>query len=167
MDFLETSPVRPDNWFAEHVPNLDESACVLHSKRTWDYNCVGFVAGDFRWWHWDYPEIYYWPEGIDRGHWCANYMAALSTVGFTEQTYDPGYDERFQTIAVYHKGGVFKHVAMQIGDLAWHSKLGEYEDLIHPLNALVGPCYGSVFRFMRRPKPEAVQSIPEEYLLNM
>jgi hypothetical protein len=69
---------------------------------------------------------------------------------------DGTHEEGIQKIAIYEfPDGDFAHVAKQMANGTWRSKIGELEDIEHPLNALEyenynGESYGIVKRFMKR-----------------
>jgi hypothetical protein len=158
-------PRRPANWFAENLPNLHEGDCTLTSRCTYDYNCVGFVVGDFRWWHPEDLESHYWPDGIERDprKWAHLYVTALETERFEPLDSVPKFDAAYENIVIFHKGGQFSHVALQVGESRWRSKLGCYEDLEHPLDAVLRGKYGQVFRYMRRDARFGRLTLSEEY----
>jgi hypothetical protein len=68
----------------------------------------------------------------------------------------PDWEEGFEKIAIYEKDGKFKHVASQLGNKNWTSKIGEFEDIEHySLEALEGHpyknmSYGKISLFMKR-----------------
>jgi hypothetical protein len=47
------------------------------------------------------------------------------------------------------------HMARQLPDGHWTSKLGEQVDIEHELHALAGELYGSVVRLLHRPRPSS------------
>jgi len=167
MTFNSDPPIRPPEWFAQNLPDLCESECRLTSKCTFDYNCIGFVVGDFRWWHPEDLESHYWPDGVprDRRKWAHLYAAALETVHFARTDSLPEFDPAFETIAIFHRAGQFSHAALQISPTTWSSKLGDFEDLEHPFSALLNGRYGQVFCYMRRDARSGRKPLPDEYRL--
>jgi hypothetical protein len=57
----------------------------------------------------------------------------------------------FEKVALFaDAGGVPTHAALQLPGGAWSSKLGELEDIEHPLRALEGELYGRVVQVLKR-----------------
>lgn len=141
---------------------MKEQDCLFTSKATFDYNCVGFVVGDFRWWQPDddRPERY-WPDGVPHDYWATSFVKALETVHF-ERCQDGNPEEGFEKIALFHKGGVFKHASL-VSSPRWKSKLGELEDLEHPSSAMDKSVYGNIHCYMKRDVRRAGQPLPDEY----
>jgi hypothetical protein len=87
------------------------------------FNCVAWAAGvvDAVWWPAD-PDGY-WPPGISDELTVAAMVAALGTVGYVSCAGgepEPG----FEKVAVYARSDVPTHVARQLADGRWSSKLG-------------------------------------------
>jgi hypothetical protein len=59
-------------------------------------------------------------------------------------------EDGYEKIAIYTKGRKFCHVARQVPDGRWESKLGTLDDVIHGLEAVEGQLYGAATIFMRR-----------------
>jgi hypothetical protein len=60
----------------------------------------------------------------------------------------------FEKIAIYvGADSEVKHAARQLPSGLWTSKLGDFEDIEHPLFVLEGGAYGWVKRFLKRPTP--------------
>jgi hypothetical protein len=65
------------------------------------------------------------------------------------------YEKGFQKIVIYEgydEDGEFGflHVALQLDETLWTSKLGYLEDIAHTLDGLVGDYYGNPVVFMKR-----------------
>ena len=75
---------------------------------------------------------------------------AFESIGY--QTCDDGaLDEGFEKIALYALGMMYTHVARQLIDGRWTSKLGQLEDITHNTpEAIENSDYGEVAQFMRR-----------------
>jgi hypothetical protein len=149
-----------------YLPALREERCEITSISTWDYNCVGFVVGDYRWWHPEPQDEHYWPPGISRDFSVESYIRAFETAGFVSCV-DGGEEDGFEKIAVYQSGGLFTHVTMQVAPGRWKSKLGELEDLEHPLEGLEGGAYGQLHVFLKRVKTGRVTALPAEYRIGV
>ena len=55
-----------------------------------------------------------------------------------------------EKIAIYARGAAPAHVARQLADGKWTSKLGAAVDITHTLRGLEGPLYGRVVVVMAR-----------------
>jgi hypothetical protein len=83
------------------------------------------------------------------------YIEYFESLGF-ETCPDSSLEEGFEKIAIYEKDGKFKHVARQLSNGNWTSKIGEFEDIEHyNLEAVEGHpyksmSYGRPTHFMRR-----------------
>ena len=65
-----------------------------------------------------------------------------------------GLEQGYEKIALYSFVGQFTHVARQLDDGRWTSKLGVREVITHPSpDNLSGGFYGNVHCVMRRPYP--------------
>lgn len=60
-----------------------------------------------------------------------------------------------EKIAIFSIGREFTHVARQLADGRWTSKLGGIKDIAHTLESLTGGDYGDVVGYMQRPRPES------------
>lgn len=152
-------------WLRDNFPRLSECDCNWTSRPTWDYNCVGFAVGDYRWWHPDDEyDHHYWPDDATRSPWASAYVEALKTVHFEEcDNAEP--ESGYEKIVVFHKGGLFKHVCIVESAARWRSKLGEYEDLEHPSCGMDDGKYGKVFQYLKRLTAYARQPLPDRYRL--
>ena len=119
------------------------------------YNCFAWAAGDARRWWWpDSPagdEGYHWPSDVSNEETLTAFMAAFATLGYAPcagDALEPGWER----IALYATAdGVPTHVARQLPEGRWTSKLGRWQDIEHRLEALEGEAYGSVVQIMKRP----------------
>jgi len=64
---------------------------------------------------------------------------------------EPGMEK----IAIFAQGGKPTHMARQLENGRWTSKMGQSEDIEHALRDLEGVLYGEVALFMGRPKSGA------------
>ena len=82
-------------------------------------------------------------------------MRLFAGEGFSfcdDDALEPGYEK----IAIYAFVGQFTHVARQLEDGGWTSKMGTMEDIAHPLlDSLARGYYGNVHCIMRRPSAAA------------
>lgn len=78
-------------------------------------------------------------------------MRAFGTLGY-EPCDSADLEHGFEKIALYRgELDLFSHVAKQLPDGEWTSKLGSGNDIVHrSVNAFEGSHYGSPVRFMKR-----------------
>lgn len=122
------------------------------------YNCVAFAAEDaeLRWW---------WPSELGDTYWPAEVLREATLEAFVEAFGNLGYEEcaggaletGWQKVAIFVDGrGVPTHMARQLRDGNWASKLGKSEDIRHrEVEALedvpnTRGTYGRVAVYMRR-----------------
>ena len=147
-----------NNYAQEHLekqfPKLTADSYILTSPDTIDYNCVAWAAeSDEEWWWPDPMEQEYWPEGVPREETLSAFVEAFSTIGY-EPCQNAELEPGIQKIAIYADAqNVPRHVARQLPNGEWTSKIGQYEDIQHrTLDMLTGaePAYGNVVRVMQR-----------------
>jgi hypothetical protein len=139
-----------------HFPNLTRDSYRKTSDATDKYNCAAWVVGDqLQWWQPPFPikePGHYWPEGAPKTLFISSFIKAYELCGFVRC--DNSIEEGCQKIALYADvNGYFMHVAVQLPNGKWSSKLGEWEDIEHEnLDALQGhyPAYGFVECWMKR-----------------
>jgi hypothetical protein len=56
----------------------------------------------------------------------------------------------YQKVAIYAIGGSVKHMARQLPDGKWTSKLGQWVDISHALSGVEGIDYGKVVQFLKK-----------------
>lgn len=134
----------------EDFPNLRASGWDKKSERTPAYNCIGYAAGDTR--YWDTAKGYYWPPGALREYSVFGWASAFRLLNYRpcdSRELEAGIEK----IAIYEHAGKPTHVARQLESGEWTSKLGPDEDIHHnTLQALEGdpPAYGEVVHVMKR-----------------
>ncbi|MGH2412920.1 MAG: DUF7689 domain-containing protein [Microcystaceae cyanobacterium] len=138
----------------KQFPKLSANEYALTSPDTIDYNCVAWAAQSNEEWWWPDPmEQEYWPDGVPREETLLAFIAAFRTIGY-EICNDALLESGFQKIALYADAqNVPRHVARQLPNGEWTSKIGQYEDIQHQtLNALTGdtPAYGAVVQVMKK-----------------
>ena len=143
-------------------PNLKSEGYQPTSATEPCYNCLAWAAGDTnRYWS-PVPgerdpsrtvELYeeYWPPCVPPENTLEAWSKALATAGFTPCA-TPYPEDGFEKLAIYlDEARVPQHVARQLPNGKWTSKLGDDLDLEHnSLRALEGDCYGSATAFMKR-----------------
>lgn len=136
-------------------PRLASDPYNITSRRSRKYNCVAWVAEDLtQWWEPEDRGGFFWPPGLPKGDFSLdNYLAAFRTLGF-ERCADGTLTPDIEKIAVFIDESEFTHVAIQLDDGWWSSKLGHFNDLSHErLESLLRgrpQRYGEVFLFMAR-----------------
>ena len=112
-----------------------------------NYNCIAWAADDTgqKWW----PVHWYWPPGVPLIEDIESFERAYATLGFSRCD-GPEEEEGHIKIAVFAKGNKPKHAARLLRNNVWSSKLGDYEDIEHSLDALDGSDYGEAVLFMKK-----------------
>jgi len=140
------------DFIEQAFPNLKDAGYQITSPQNRKYNCIAWAVGDqSRWWQPE-PSIFYWPAGVDREISVEAYVAAFAAVGYVECDGDQPEDG-CEKIALYALNNKPTHAARQLNNGLWTSKLGQVEDVEHTLDGLVGNKYGTVIKFLKRPKP--------------
>jgi hypothetical protein len=121
------------------------------SPGTDSYNCVAWGASDTEnWWEPDEDLQYYWPNDAPRNYAVDAYVAAFKSHGF-EVCQDASLEQGLEKVAIFTLQGEYKHVARQLPNGNWTSKMGRAEDIEHvDLMAVSGPSYGSSSVYMAR-----------------
>ena len=126
---------------------------VVTSPATTNYNCIAWAAGDQnRWWWPDGLSLYFWPAGIPRTETLGSFVQAFQLLGY-QSCASAAYERGYERVAIFvNSAGVPTHMARQIDNTNWTSKLGSNVDVSHNLTALPLPLgYGTVAQVMRRP----------------
>jgi hypothetical protein len=132
-------------------PNLAGTGYRITSPPDSTYNCIAWAASVTSDWWWPDPDGFdFWPSGIVRECTVDAFILAFATCGFTpcsDGSLEPGWER----VAIYatHEGPT--HMARQLANDQWTSKLGPDDDIEHTLDGLVSPIYGSIVQFLRRP----------------
>ncbi|MFC4231251.1 hypothetical protein ACFOW1_05075 [Parasediminibacterium paludis] len=128
-------------------PNIPEQH-HLTSRPTKYYNCVSWALHKTNRW----IDFYYTEDGnIDIDQSGEKYAKYFEAEGFV-RCEDSSLVEGVEKIAIYEDArNDFTHVARQLENGNWTSKLGEYEDIEHySLDALSGNYYGKPKIFLAR-----------------
>ncbi|MGH9844901.1 MAG: DUF7689 domain-containing protein [Blastocatellia bacterium] len=146
----------------QNFPGLKAGEWSITSDEDDDYNCIAYAVHDLRQF-WD-PSLvgvrgYYWPPGVSRDDSLNGWIRALEMNSYKvcgNGELEPGVEK----IAIYvDDSGIPQHVARQLPDGAWTSKLGKGEDIRHAsLESLAGDLYGKVTGFMMRKPPKMENS---------
>ena len=94
----------------------------------------------------------YWPEGAPRKENLDSFIAAFRTLGY-EPCDTEELEQGIEKVAIFLKPkNVPTHMARQLPDGTWTSKLGDKQDIIHDnLRAVEGRTYGEVKQILCRP----------------
>jgi hypothetical protein len=147
----------PEDYYDRHFPNLKQLGFKRSSEPAY-YNCIAYVVHDERrkWWPGEYSPAWsddYWPEGVPHQDTVAAFVQALRTADYVACP-DGQLEEGVEKAAIYAlEDGKVTHAARQETDGTWRSKLGSDEDIEHTLPGLVGPLYGNVVAYLKRPRP--------------
>jgi len=132
------------------LPTLARQGYSVTSPCSAKYNCIAWAAHDQeRWWQpvGGMDEDYYWPEGVRADLSVAAFVEAFESLGF-EPCNDTALESGMEKVAIIAgSDGRPRHVARQLADGTWTSKLGPYEDVVHALDACGD--YGSVAAVLR------------------
>jgi hypothetical protein len=103
-----------------------------------------------QWWD-PSPGEYYWPPGVPKTFAVDSFVEAYEAHGF-ERCADGSVKQGFEKIVIYASqyGGV-EHVARQLSDGRWTSKMGAAEDIVHESPHSLSVGYGQPVCFMSRP----------------
>jgi hypothetical protein len=132
-------------------PDLSTDDPIITHPPDPRFNCVAWAVGamDTMWWPSD-PDGY-WPPGVPDELTVAAMSAALGTVGYVPcagSEFEPGIEK----VAVYARAGVPTHIARQLADGRWSSKLGRDCVVSHATpGGVEGAVYGSVVAYLQRP----------------
>lgn len=128
---------------------LDASNHKVTSPRTVHYNCIAWAAGESDRW-WDVADGYYWPDDAERSYDTNALVSAFKTLGYTEAS-SAALVKGKDKVAIYSLRGEFTHIARQLKDGRWASKLGDLEDIEHTtLESLEGAHYGATTVILER-----------------
>jgi hypothetical protein len=138
-------------WLESDYPNLKSNGYEITSPDTIDYNCVAWAMEETDTWWWPIPEDEsYWLPNVPRQETLEAFIRVFTIVGY-QVCFSPVYETNFQKIAIYVLNEKPTHVARQLDNGKWTSKLGSNEDIIHhKLEALEGEKYGKVTTIMKR-----------------
>lgn len=131
----------------EHFPNLiNEQNFEIKSLLTEDYNCIAWVQEIDD----DWIQIVE-PDG-KLVFAAKRYLDYFKNLGYVE-TPNKELESGVSKIAIYIDTSTdrFKHVAKQMEDGRWKSKLGDWEDIEHDVaETLIGKSYGDKIIYLLR-----------------
>ena len=134
---------------------LREGEFEITSPEDQRYNCVAWAADDVRRWWWPTESPFaFWPSAVRREESISSFIEAFAILGY-ELADSGGHETGFEKVAIFASADrVPTHMARQLPDGSWTSKLGRLEDIAHvDVNGVGGADYGEVAAFLRRSKP--------------
>ncbi len=145
-----------DDWLKQEFPALQLFHYQLTSQATRQYNCIAWAAGkDDKWW---WPVRGYWPGQGRKDESPKAFIEAFARLGYSPCETDT-LEDGFEKVAIYVGGnGLVTHMARQLGDGRWTSKLGEGVDIAHALEGICGDRYGDVAKILRRTRTDQTPS---------
>lgn len=131
-------------------PQIDLGDFKITSPQTPIYNCIAWAAGvNNRWW-WPNKD-YYWPKGLPLDESVSNFVDAFATIGYRPCN-DGTLEDGVEKVVIYAKDGLAKHMARQLPNGTWTSKLGMEHDVSHGKDWHVsGTGYGECVQYLSRP----------------
>lgn len=137
---------------ARAFPYLDATNHKVTSPHTHEYNCIAWAAEENDRWWWPAPEgVTYWPPGVPRATTQEAFIGAFATLGYTpcaSGELELGFDK---VVLYVDSNNVPTHMARQLEDGTWTSKLGNSNDINHSTpDVVAGPVYGRAHAFLRR-----------------
>jgi hypothetical protein len=115
------------------------------------YNCIAFAYGitDRKYWPNFHPD-YYWPSDLPKVEHLDSFVQLFAKQGY-KRAEDGAWQDGIEKVALFATAsGAPKHAARQIGPNRWASKLGDWYDIEHEVDALDDGNYGSVVMFLER-----------------
>jgi hypothetical protein len=131
-------------------PELGHTPYEITSPITPLYNCIAHAADDDTKWWWPSSDSYWPAAGCDDS--VDSFVHTFCQFLGYEICADGKLEEGFLKVAIYAISGQTKHMARQLPDGSWTSKLGKHHDISHTLQGLEGTTYGSVAAYLRRRK---------------
>jgi hypothetical protein len=146
-----------DKDFEKLFPRLEDAGYNVTSRKAKKYNCVAWAAkrDEDQWWEPLKEPGCYWPKEVPFDHAFENYIKLFESLGYS-QCNNASLENGFEKVAIFKDiYGWFMHVAHQLEDGQWTSKLGPDEDIKHnSAEALEGDrpltAYGKVEVWMKR-----------------
>lgn len=132
-----------------YFPGLAGSRYEITSPATPRYNCVAWAVGEQNRFWWPAHRFHYWPPEAPDENSVAAFRTMLELRGYTE-CQSPVHQEGVEKVALFAQDGDPKHLARQLPDGSWTSKLGPNVDIKHNLHDLEGAEYGQVALVMER-----------------
>jgi hypothetical protein len=140
-------------------PRLTREQHDVKSPKTDTYNCIAWAAADTKRWWWpvDSPDSY-WPRGAVLEETVQGFIRVFQRLGYRVcQSHE--FEKDFEKVAIFvytrttaeYRANSPSHMARQIRNGKWTSKLGDKYDIEHKdLKMMEGPEYGRLGVVLRR-----------------
>ncbi len=130
-------------------PNSFKEPFEITSPKTSEYNCLAWALDDNTKWY-ESDDDYYWFNGIARNNTLNTIQAIFENLGF-QRTDNIEFQLGIERIALFSKDNdECLHLASQIDNDKWTSKLGSSYDVIHSLKSIENGIYGKAVVFLER-----------------
>ncbi|OUL25951.1 hypothetical protein BV378_14315 [Nostoc sp. RF31YmG] len=123
------------------------------SPKTHRYNCIAWAANDDSRWWWP-QDTSYWPVAHTGTPSVDAFHDAFFALGYDATPVDASLEAGFEKVAIYvsPQTGLVTHMARQLRDGSWTSKLGPVWDISHVSpECLDGDNYGKFTHCLKRP----------------
>jgi hypothetical protein len=117
------------------------------SPSTPKYNCIGFAVGQLKWFDPNRGDGEEWPDDLDSS--VESFLEFFQRSGFIPCD-DLTFEDGFEKLAIFVDDGEFCHVAIQTTAGDWISKLGDLEDIGHPIEKMENHAYGTILHRLKR-----------------
>ena len=133
-------------------PNAESEGYKKTSEVSSFYNCIAWASGEAGRHWWPNSNMAYWPEDVPAKTTVNAFLKLFKKQGYANCA-DGSHEEGFEKVAIYALSFVVKHAARQLPNGGWTSKIGIGDlDIEHnSIEAIEGPHYGEVVRFLKRP----------------
>ncbi len=115
-----------------------------------NYNCIAWAYGDSQNWYWPTNKGYL-PSGIPRIRTLQAFIELFESIRYKECGMNGDHEDGYEKIAIYcNAQGLPTHAARQLKDGLWTSKLGNFLDVSHSIQAMSNGNYGDIAIYMKR-----------------
>ena len=146
------------------LENLKDGEFEITSPFDAKYNCIAHAAGDDSKWWWTVDKNVagndvFWFSNVPSQETLESFILAFGKLGY-EPCENSDLEKDFEKVAIYvttkdeiHTSkGTPTHMARQLSDGKWTSKLGQDVDISHnSLQSIEGKNYGEVKQILKRP----------------
>ena len=130
-------------------PNSFDFPFEITSPETAQYNCVAWALGDSENW-WEADEDYLWLDDIEFSTSLFAVQSLFEKFNF-EISDNAIFENDYEKVALFSDDNwTCTHVARQLDNEFWTSKLGVSYDISHTLDALENGIYGQVVLILKR-----------------
>jgi len=130
-------------------PNSYKEPFEITSSETPDYNCLAWALNDNSKWY-ESDDDYFWFNDIARDNLLTTIQKIFENLGF-HQTNFAKYQIDYERIALFSiDNNECSHLARQIDEDKWTSKLGSSYDVNHSIKSIENGIYGNAVIFLER-----------------